>query len=257
VTPSEVLAAVADRVPYLRAVTTVAPEDRAGAGGDWWSCAELIGDRDALTGVVTRAMPGFGTEDPGVAASLFAQAYAFRVAGVVLAAHALGLPVPDVGPEATAVRLDRPRPTAVAFLGPSTRPVDAARLADAVVESHLAPFVASVHDAFAVGARLLWGNVAASCAVAFRAVEGAAAGPAERAAVRARADAFVAAVPRFAGLGAFVRVDQGSAHGWYWDRTNCCLWYQTNRASFCDNCSLRDPNELRAERLRELATVES
>ena len=41
-TLSEVLAAVADQVPYLRAVTTIAPDDRSGVGGDWWSCAELV-----------------------------------------------------------------------------------------------------------------------------------------------------------------------------------------------------------------------
>lgn len=256
-TLSEVLVAVADRVPYLRAVTTIEAEERAGAGGDWWSCADLVGDREVLTGVVTRTMSGFGTEDPAVAASLFAQAYAFRVGAIALVAHALGLPVPAVAPEVTAVRLDKPRPTAVAFLDPSTRPLDAAGIAAAVVESHLVRFVAAVHGAFRVGERLLWGNVAASCAVAFRAVEGVAVDPAEAAAVRDRAEAFVAAVPHFAGLGAFVTVDHRAAHGWYWDRTNCCLWYRANRGSYCDNCSLRDPDEVRAERLRELAAVSS
>jgi hypothetical protein len=75
--------------------------------------------------------------------------------------------------------------------------------------------------------------------------------------VRDRGEAFVAAVPRFAGLGTFVTVGQGAAHGWYWDRTNCCLWYQASAGSYCDNCSLRDPGEVRVERLEEVAGVSS
>jgi ferric iron reductase protein FhuF len=257
VTLSEVLAGVAGRVPYLRAVTTIACDDRAAAGGDWWSCTELVDNREVLARVVARTMSGFGTDDAGIAASLFTQAYAFRVAGVPLAAYALGLPVPDVTPGATAVRIDKPRPTAVAFLDATTRSLDATELAAAVVDAHLAPFVAAVHRAFRVGDRLLWGNVAASCAVAFRAVEGVAADPAEAVDVRARGELFVASVRRFAGLGAFVTVVHGDAHGWYWDRTNCCLWFQANHGSYCDNCSLRDPGEVRAERLEEVAAVSS
>ena len=40
--------------------------------------------------------------------------------------------------------------------------------------------------------------------------------------------------------------------GWFWDRTNCCLWYQTSGGRYCDNCSLVDVAELRAQREREL-----
>ncbi len=105
-TRDEVLRTVARRVPYLL-VSDV------GDGDDWVSCAALVADPAA---VVLETKAGFGTDDDTVAASLFAEAYAFRVAGVALAAYALDLPVPDVTPEAVAVTVDKPRPAAVAYL---------------------------------------------------------------------------------------------------------------------------------------------
>lgn len=243
-TLDEVLTAVADHVPYLRASTAV-------AGDDWLSCAALVSDSNALTRVVGNTKVGFGTDDDAVAASLFTQAYAFRLAGVALAAYALGLPVPAVAPSVTAVRLDKPRPSAVAYLDPQVRSFDAADLAAALVEEHFVPFVAHVHGAFLVGERLLWGNVASSCAAAFRAVESSGA---DRGIVRARADAFMSAGRRwFAGLGAFTVVEHAGRDGWYWDRGSCCLWFRTTNGDLCDNCSLIDAAELRERRVRELA----
>jgi ferric iron reductase protein FhuF len=138
----------------------------------------------------------------------------------------------------------------VAYLAPAVQHRDAASLADALLGSHLGPFVDHVHRSFRVGARLLWGNVAASCAVAFRAMESSGA---DAATVRARADAFVeAASDRFDGLGRFSTVTVDGRTGWYWDRTNCCLWYQTSGGRLCDNCSLTSPTELREQREREL-----
>jgi iron complex transport system ATP-binding protein len=243
VTVADSLTAVAAVVPYLRAST-------ATDGDDWYACDALVTDPSVLTEVIDRAMPGFGTDDPAVAASLFAQAYAFRVAGVALAAYALGLPVPDVAPNTTAVRIDKPRPSQVAHLAPDAQIVSAAELSARLVTGHLEPFVAAVHAAYTVGERLLYGNVAASCAVAFRAVEGAS--TEHRAEVRTRAEAFVATTPSFAGLGGFRIVRAGDREGWYWDRTSCCLWFRTPAEHYCDNCSLLPPEDLAARRVGEL-----
>ena len=240
----DVLRAVADRVPYLAASV-------AGEGDDWIGCAALLSDPAPLAAVIRGTKLGFETDDDGVAASLFAEAYAFRVGGIALAAYALDLPVPELAPALVAVRIDKPRPSAVAYLGGEVRPLTAAALAAALIGAHLEPFVDAVHREFRVGARLLWGNVAAACAVAFRAVESSGA---DRAAVRTRANDFVAAcAPWFEGLGEFTIVEAGGRDGWYWDRTSCCLWFRTARGQLCDNCSLIDPSELRARRERELA----
>jgi len=246
VTVDDTLTAVAAVVPYLRASTTT-------EGDDWYSCAALVNDAGVLSEVITRSTPGFGTEDPAVGASLFAQAYAFRVAGVALAAYALGLPVPDVAPDATAVRVDKPRPTQVAHLAPGAHTMDASELSDHLVARHLVPFVTAVHAQYRVGERLLHGNVASSCAVAFRAVEGAL--PERRDEIRVRAESFVAATPVFEGLGAFSIQRAGDREGWYWDRTSCCLWFRTAAGQLCDNCSLVDADDLRARRERELVAA--
>jgi iron complex transport system ATP-binding protein len=240
---ADTLTAVASVVPYLRASTTT-------EGDDWYSCEDLVTDAGVLTDVITRAMPGFGTTDPSVAASLFTQAYAFRAAGVALAAYALDLPVPDVDPEMTAVRVDKPRPTQVAHLAPEARTMSASELSARLVEGHLEPFVAAVHAQYVVGERLLRGNVASSCAVAFRAVEGAS--KEQRDEVRTRAEAFVASTPSFDGLGAFTIVNAADLEGWFWDRTSCCLWFRTPAEHYCDNCSLIPADELLAQRVGEL-----
>jgi len=247
-TLDEVLAKVARVVPYLRASTEC-------TGDDWMSCETLVRDRGALDAVVRAAMSGLRTEDESVAASLFAQAYAFRVAGVALAAYALELPVPDVTPQQTSVRLDKPRPSAIAHLSARVHRGDADALARELIDTHFAPFVEAVHDRFTVGRRLLWGNVAASCATAFRAVEGASD---EKRAIRDRAGAFIdAASPWFDGLGAFTTVRVGEHEGWFWDRTNCCLWYQTASGQLCDNCSLMPEVERHEARVRELSGADS
>jgi ferric iron reductase protein FhuF len=239
----DILAAVAEKVPYLRA-STVAD------GEDWQPCAELVNDRSVLACVIDATMPGFGTSDPAVAASLFTQAYAFRLAGVALAAYALGLPVPDTAPEVTAVRVDKPRPSSVAHLVSRTQTMNADEISQHVVAGHLDRFVAAVHDKYRVGERLLLGNAASSCAVAFRAVEGVSGE--QRTEVRTRADAFMAATPSFAGLGQFNVVRAGTREGWYWDRTSCCLWFRAAAGSYCDNCSLTESAALAAQRVREL-----
>ena len=242
-TLAETLRAVAARVPYLRASTVT-------DGDDWYACGQLINDRGVLGRVVEDAMAGFGTDDLAVAASLFTQAYAFRVAGVALAAYALGLPVPDVSPEGTAVRVDKPRPSEVAYLRADVRALGSMELSEQLVAGHLAGFVDAVHDGFPVGERLLYGNVVASCAVAFRAVHD---GEPDGRRVQERAEAFLAATPSFRGLGTFTTVRVGKREGWYWDRTNCCLWFRTTGNRFCDNCSLVDPTARSAQRLHELS----
>jgi iron complex transport system ATP-binding protein len=243
VTVDDTLTAVAAVVPYLRASTTT-------EGDHWYRCDALVNDPGVLSEVIARSTPGFGTEDLAVGASLFAQAYAFRVAGVALAAYALGLPVPDVALDATAVRIDKPRPTQVAHLAPGARTMNASELAEHLVAGHLVPFVSAVHAQYRVGERLLHGNVASSCAVAFRAVEGAS--PEGRDEIRARAEAFVAVTPAFEGLGAFSIQRAGDREGWYWDRTSCCLWFRTPAEHYCDNCSLIPADELVDRRCREL-----
>lgn len=239
-----VLTRVQARAAYLRCATS------APAADGWIACADLIADPDRLRAEIDATAAGRGTDDPQVAASLYAQAYAFRVPSVAVAAVALALPVPATSPDVTAVRIGRHRPAELAILDPSCRAIGAAELASELLDAHLAPFVAAVRATTHVGERLLWGNVAASLATVFRAVD---AGPLGDADVRARAAEFErAAGPWLAGLGDYSTVAAPHALGWYWTRTSCCLWYRTVGGSYCDDCSLHDRAELTARRLADL-----
>lgn len=245
-TIDDVFRIVAEHVPYLRAQGKY-------AGADWIGSDALVAQPQALIDVVRATKSGFGTDDDMVAASLFTEAYAFRVAAVVLAAYALGLPVPDVAPDSVAVRIDKPRPSAVTYLQARVRVLDARTLASELVEGHLQPFVAAVHEQFPVGERLLRGNVADAFAVAFRAVESSGT---DRALVRERATGFFAACgPAFDGLGSFTVVAHEGREGWYWNRTSCCLWFRATDGRLCDNCSLIDRTELHERRVHELGPV--
>ncbi len=233
---ADALAAVEARVGYLRAATEAPPDD------GWIPCADLVGGGSTLHDLVAETAPGRGAPTMAVAASLFVQSYAFRVGGVALAATALGLGVPSTRPEDTAIKLTRHRPGAIAHLSPILGEPSIDRVAAELLDDHLAPLVESLHAAFTIGDRLLWGNVAASCVTALRALEGAVTDD-ERPGVRATAEAFLAAGgDRLGGLGDFhvIRVD--AAEGWFWSRTSCCLWYQTTDGPTCDDCSLLDPS---------------
>jgi hypothetical protein len=62
-----------------------------------------------------------------------------------------------------------------------------------------------------------------------------------------------AASPWWHDLGQITTVAGEARTGWYWDRTNCCLWYRTAPGRWCDDCSLLDRGQLLERRLAELA----
>jgi ferric iron reductase protein FhuF len=248
---ASVLDAVRDRVGYLR----VAP---AAPGEDGWHPAASL-HAAALAVAVDAGVAARPGADRVVVASLLAQSYAFKVGAVSLAAYAVGLPWPSPEAATTVVRLGRGRATGVWFdpvgLGAAD---DATGLADALLDCHLVPFADRMHEAVTIGARLIRGNVAASCAAAFRAVEGAARDRgdlAERAAIRRRAAAFFAAAPWLAGAGRFEVVAADGGDGWFWTRTSCCLYYKVVSGPTCDDCSLIPGAELLSQRQAELRGV--
>ncbi|HVA99752.1 MAG TPA: (2Fe-2S)-binding protein, partial [Acidimicrobiales bacterium] len=89
-----------------------------------------------------------------------------------------------------------------------------------------------------VGKRLLLGNVAASSAVAFRTMEGCL-GPW----VQELGETFFRSCPtELRGLGSFLSLEHGDRRGWYWERTNCCLYDRLPGKARCADCS-RTPSE--------------
>ena len=242
--PLAIVDALTSTVDYLRITVGDGP-------GDWLSCDRLVGDPDHLGAVVAGTKAARGTDRDDVAMSLFVQGYAFRIATVAVGSWVLADALVDVAPRTTAIALGRGRPNAVrldAGLAVLT-PVDVADVLAAVVDAHLAAMVATAHASCRVGAALLWGNVAASCAAAFSAF--AAAAPERGAEIADRVEAFFAAArPEVRGAGVVVRVGDRFA----WERRSCCLWYRTESGFMCEDCSLRPAAE-HAARYAAMAEV--
>ena len=225
----DVLTAVGARVDHLRASVGEPPEAEEG----WHAC-------DAVTAAgLEAAIAGAGADDRQVAASLLVQSYGYRVVAVSLAAFAVGLPWPSPAATATSVRLAGGRARALCFRAEALGEAgDVRSLVEAAFSSHLVPFVSTVRAHHRVGERLVWANIAASCAAAFRAVEGSArdrGDAAEQAAIRRRAAELLEHVPWLEGTGWF-DADSGD---WGWQRSACCLWYRTSGGRTCEGCSLR------------------
>ena len=241
----DVAAAVQERVSYLTCATEAPADD------GWIMCSALIADPALVRREIEATLAGRRTDDLQVAASLYVQSYAYRVASLAIAAYALGLPSPSCHPGALAIRVQRHRPARVAVLDPDCHAVDAPAVADQLLEEHLRPFIATVRASIRIGQRLLWGNVASAIASIFGAVH--AADPCGDPAVRHRAATFhAAAEPWLAGLGEWSELETPGAFGWYWNRTSCCLWYQTDGGWYCEDCSLHDRVELDAARAAPL-----
>ena len=134
-------------------------------------------------------------------------------------------------------------------------PADVDAVHAALIERHLAPLVDTAHAACRVGAALLWGNVAASCAAAFGAFAGAPSLVARRGEIArpGRSRSSPPPGPRSATPGVLVRVGDRFA----WERRSCCLWYRTDSGFMCEDCSLRpaDEHQARYAAMAEVSAV--
>lgn len=241
-TIDHVVERVVQAVGYLK-ISLDAPESEG-----WLCSATLIDDPPALIELIRSTASGRGAPHDAVAASLFVQGYAFRVAGLVLAPNALGLASPSCASHGVHIRIERNRPSAVAVTDHRLSQPSASELAQSLLGSHLESLISVVAEHLVVGRRMLWGNVAASIATVFRAIESSPS--VDRDDVRRRAfDFFVSAEPWLDGLGGFEMVDGD----WHWTRTNCCLWYQCSGGSRCNDCSLHTVDELATIRLASRA----
>ena len=252
------IAQVNATLSYLRA--EVGPCDTVAVGAavaddTWLGCGDLLANPTWLEAVVRDTGERLGTDDPVVGASLFVQNYAYRVVTHAVTALTFAGVLPDSTPRTMAVTLRAGRPSAIAYLEPRVATLepsalreDPAAARDAVaalhevVDVHLAPLVAGVRATTRVGARLLWGNVAASCAVAFRTAEGVL-GPW----VQPLGDAFIGASPAtMRGLGSYLVLERGERHGWFFERSTCCLYDRLPGKIRCGDCS-RTPREQRRD----------
>lgn len=233
-------------VDYLR-VSIGVDDDR-----EWIDSQPLVSDPDALASVVASTAEGRGTDRDDVATSLFVQGYAFRVASIAIGVWLLDELVLDVDPTITSIALGRHRPNAVQLDEVRTAGEGIGALHATLIDDHLAPLVANAHQSCRVGEALLWGNIGAGCASSF----GAFMGPLDdrRSEIRDRAeDFFGSARPEVQASGRLVHVGPL----WAWERSACCLWYQTESGFQCADCSLWSDEERQARYQKVLAELDT
>ena len=262
------LTLVTEQVSYLKNVvgdvTCVGlDEDPALAlqSGEWFSCADFVDNPEWLARVITECGRILETENRVVAASLFVQGYAYRVLTPAVACLVVNGVVPTAEPETTAVAFSRGRASKMAYRSGACRDLSGRTTAgrdalatrhradaslravlELVIEDHLEALIRSVRREIRVGERLLWGNVAASASTAFRTMEGCLGSWIEPLGER-----FFELAPTYLrGLGSFVTLEAHGRHGWFWERTNCCLYDRLPAATRCGDCSRTPALERRA-----------
>lgn len=191
---------------------------------------------------VARVLGGDGGPvDDRIAASITLQGMAARVLSAPLAVVILH----DVLPAFTArdvhwrVSATGPWPLWVGdpgvLAGPGLGEAElAGRLADLLVEEHLAPLVEAVRAQVRVSARTLWGNAASSVAAGKRLVG------LDRPAAAARAARIAQVVldhPALAATGER-RAAVAPDVGWTFRRRSCCLYYRAPGGGTCGDCVL-------------------
>ena len=253
------LSAVAGALPYLRA-STGQPADllRPGeevADGRWFRCDQLLADPAWLGATITATGQRLGAPRAAVAASLFVQGYAYRALTVGLSCFLLGGVLPGSRPDEMAMALSKGRPAFVAYRAPRAlaagewRPGNGGKIDEVLgafvgdaVEGHMRPLVLATLSCVRVGRRLLWGNVAASAAVAFRTMEGLLG-----AEVKPLGERFFDLAPaELQGLGHFATIEYAGRSTWYWERRNCCLYDCLPGRVRCLDCPKTSPEERRA-----------
>lgn len=220
------LDAVASLVGHLRA--------RVGAPGDGDVLGtDLATSPGLLTAEVAKTAAGRGSDDPQVLASLWWQAYAYRVAGTTLAAWVVAGAAPDPSAPGTGVGIARSRPSSL-LVDPTTATIEhLPTLVERLFAGHLDGVAAALHASHPLGDRLLWGNAAAGVASALGAVQAAEGAPP----LRDRIATVTGTLPHeISTLGRWADIDGR----WHYQRTSCCLWWKTSAANgaLCADCSL-------------------
>lgn len=245
------LTEVSRLVDYIRITVGDAPADE-----NWVAADSLVHDADVLHDVMRTTMDGRGIDRDDIGMSLLVQGYAFRIASAAIGAWLVSGGVVDVAPSNVSIQLGRNRPNAVLLaraewtVPPDDNDLDWTALHRHLIDEHLAIVVDTARQACRVGRKMLWSNIASSCASSF----GAFMEPMgdRRAWVRTMAEDFLAtARPELAAGGEVVPI----ASVWAWQRHACCLYYQHADTAKCEDCSLFSDDERQARYARILAAV--
>lgn len=214
------LAELADINPYF-AIST-GPVDNG-----WRPVQQLYSDRELLGDVVERVQARLNAAEPRVAASIFFLGFAARLWSIGIGAVAGHRLLPALGPEellfrefGSQIALHIARP--IAWQGDGLQ----AKLADTILDAHLASLSAALQQLTNVSPEMLRGNVASALLGAAREYDrhqGAASpGPGWQLARSLCAD------ERLVSTVCFSDDD--------YRRKSCCLYYRTPKGGLCGDC---------------------
>lgn len=214
------LAAATELVGHLRW--------RVGPPGDGDLTSATL-DAERLTTIVEATAAGRGSDDPQVLASLWWQAYAYRLAGTTLAAWVAGGAAPDPTRPGAGVGVARSRPSSL-LVDPQAPALHELRDVVASTLENLEAVGEALRARHRLGEQLVRGNAVAGIASALGAVVTAEGAPP----LAARAAAVLDALP-------WPEVAEWTTEPWSFRRRTCCLWWKTTTAdgALCEDCSLR------------------
>ena len=220
---AKMLSELSDVSPYFAVGTGPVAED------GWRPVQQLYTDTGLLDGIIGRVQARIDAPERRVAVSIFFLGLAARLWSIgvgALVGHRL---VPDLAADRLLfreddgqIRLHVEHP--VAWQGDNLE----AMLADAVLESHLAPLTAAVHRLGPISENLLRGNAASALLGAARVFDrrhgDSTPGPGWRLARSLCTDERL--------TGAIVFSKSGTAYR----RVSCCLYYRTPAGGLCGDC---------------------
>jgi ferric iron reductase protein FhuF len=236
---------VSEYLPYLKADITSSPAT------NFISCSALLDDPATLKKVVLESGIKIGTVDERVACSLFLLSYSYRLLAMGMAPLFIAGAMPASDPENMYFDITSGRVSKLCYLSAksyqgSTQTQDLRAAIDNIIGGHLHTLTLCLKSEFAIGSRLLWGNIASAAASVFRTLEGLFGQD-----FIALGELFFTLVPdKMKNQGSFYLLSLDERHGWYWERKNCCLYYQLGKDK-CNDCSLV-PQPIRRKKYQEM-----
>lgn len=174
-----------------------------------------------------------GAPELRIAASIAHQGLASRLWSAALGCAVLYGRIPDLDARLVRWDADGSAPDDLWLTEVRPLPGDAASLAEAVLEGHLAPLGEALHTRYRVAAGLLRGNAASALAGAARQLAGWARAN-DRPEAAARTRALVTGLLAHPGLAG--TLDAGTLR-----RRSCCLYYRVPGGGVCGDCCFTRP----------------